>query len=156
MRLASSRSNSDPIPHYGCDNRLGGATSDPSHRATPARPRRDKDLDSRALPYLWRHGSLCHSVLTLRPNGWHERPVGLLDELEVADLRGGGLSPSLLAAAEDAVRRGAGEVLGDESTAMAWTRGASTNDAATPIPSPVRTPIAFYYFRDVRDASQPR
>ena len=94
------------------------------------------------------------ALLTLRPNVWYEGPVALLDELYVeADLRGRGLGSSLLAAAEDAVRRRGGEVLeinvdGEDVDARRfYERHGYANT------EPGEDQPLLYYFRDLRDAS---
>ena len=94
------------------------------------------------------------ALLTLRTNVWYEGPVALLDELYVVpDLRGGGLGSSLLAAAEDTVRRRGGEVLeinvdGDDVDARRFyeRHGYANTERGEDQP-------LLYYFRDLRDAS---
>ena len=97
------------------------------------------------------------ALLTLRPNVWYDGPVALLDELYVVpDLRGRGLGSSLLAAAEDAVRRRAGEMLeinvdGDDVDARRfYERHGYANT------EPGEDQPLLYYFRDLREAPSPR
>jgi GNAT superfamily N-acetyltransferase len=94
------------------------------------------------------------ALLTLRPNVWYQGPVALLDELYVApDLRRRGLGSSLLAAAEDAVRRLGGDVLeinvdSDDVDARRFyeRHGYANTDPGADEP-------ALYYYRDLRDDS---
>ena len=94
------------------------------------------------------------ALLTLRPNVWYEGPVALLDELYVVPhLRGRGLGSSLLAAAEDTVRRRGGEVLeisvdGDDVDARRfYERHGYANT------EPGEDQPLLYYHRNLRDAT---
>ena len=94
------------------------------------------------------------ALVTLRPNVWCEGPVAVLDELYVAPaLRGRGLGSSLLAAAEDAVRKRGGEVLeinvdgADVDARRFYERHGYANT------EPGEDQPSLYYFRDLRAAS---
>ena len=94
------------------------------------------------------------ALLTLRPNVWYEGPVALLDELYVVPhLRGRGLGSSLLAAAEDAVRRRGCELLeipvdGDDVDARRfYERHGYANT------EPGQDQPLLYYYRNLQDAS---
>jgi len=95
------------------------------------------------------------ALLTLRPNGWYEGPVALLDELYVApERRRGGLGSALLDAAEAVTRQHGRRLLeinveGDDTGARRFYQrhGYINHEPGQD------QPLLYYYYRELGNAT---